>query len=876
MISCQYIPENKTALEFITEKAREVDLYENKVCLIVPTERNLRYLAGCGFRYVDIFSLSNFYNAAIEYEKILLPKELRPYYLLKAVQKLSKDEVYTVFKSNNEEFITSFLSFAKNSKNIFAFYRELFSENVSVDELSKAALYSDYEAQITILNKLWDIYVELIHNDNYMDKWESFSSFQLNDLFIESYNEYIFLINGFLTKYELSFIKQISQKQNVLVVFNYAGNLHTQHKEYEKFFETSALKDKEMPVFSNGNTQIYECESNLSQIELITKKAFEINQKHNIPFNKMAVVMPDTSCKPYFIMLDVYKLFDVSAGDEMSNTRIYTLLENLINIYEDLYSFNNTPINNIITLFSDSFLLAIDEISNIVSECNKLIENNRQYINKDDLCNISFIKKYFYELLNADKTMTINKTANIYKTLLKNLKDILTIEKDEIQKCIIAVEKVSTTYKNIKDEVSFLESSHLILSEIMSLSIDLPKREIAVTGILETRNMNYDIIFMPFMTEELFPPKSSKDLFINTEIRNQLNLPTYIDRENLMKNYCFQIINHAKLTIFSYSDELSSIRRSSFIEEIIVKNNLKVEYFSPKEISLIKTDTYHYNIKDNEISIEKTDDVVNHLKNFTYSASALNVYKSCSLKFYFKYILNIDKGVESVESLDNQIFGIIIHNVFKELHNKGITPHSDKYKDEFKKEFTKLIKSYDAYNHSKVEQFIATFIYNTLEQIVNAEITHTNEGYEILDREKCITATFNRFNIKGFLDKVEIKDNKIYVTDYKYKDIKNIKIIKDDNFDNVDDIQLVIYAILIEKEMKKLPENIFYFSIKEDFKYFEGFDMELYDKYKVHIKNMLNEIVDKNINFTQTDKLKNCDFCPYNNICGRNNGFFAK
>ena len=159
MISCQYIPENKTALEFITEKAREVDLYENKVCLIVPTERNLRYLAGCGFRYVDIFSLSNFYNAAIEYEKILLPKELRPYYLLKAVQKLSKDEVYTVFKSNNEEFITSFLSFAKNSKNIFAFYRELFSENVSVDELSKAALYSDYEAQITILNKMIIIWI---------------------------------------------------------------------------------------------------------------------------------------------------------------------------------------------------------------------------------------------------------------------------------------------------------------------------------------------------------------------------------------------------------------------------------------------------------------------------------------------------------------------------------------------------------------------------------------------------------------------------------------------------------------------------------------------------------------------------------------------
>lgn len=876
MLTCLYIPEDKKALSYIAEITKPNDVYENKTCLIVPTERNVRHLASYGFMYTDILSLSSFYDLAIEYDNILLPKELRPYYLLKAVQKLSKDEIYAVFKNNNEDFTESFLSFAKNTNNIFSFYRELFAEHVSVEDLLKVSLYSDYEMQINILTKLWDIYLELIHKDNYMDKWETYNNFKLNEYFINSYNEYIFLINGFLTKYELTFIKNISTMQNVCVVFNYAGSLYNQHKEYEKFFNTSSLKDKNMPLLSNNNVQIYECASNISQIELITKKAFEINKKHNIPFNKMAVVMPDTSCKPYFIMLDVYKLFDVSAGEEMSNTRTYTLLENLVNIYEDLYSFNKTLVSSVITLFSDSFLLSIDEILNTVNECNKLIENNRQYIEKDNLLNISFIKKYFYEFLNADKTMTINKAANIYKILLKTLKDILTIEKDEIQKCIIAVEKVGITYKNIKDEVSFLESSHLILSEIMGLSIDLPKREIAVTGILETRNMNYDVIFMPFMTEELFPPKSSKDLFINTEIRNQLNLPTYIDRENLMKNYCFQIINHAKLTIFSYSDELSSIRRSSFIEEIIVKNNLKVEYFSPKEISLIKTDTYHYNIKDNEISIEKTDDVVNHLKNFTYSASALNVYKSCSLKFYFKYILNIDKGVESVESLDNQIFGIIIHNVFKELHNKGITPHSDKYKDEFKKEFTKLIKSYDAYNHSKVEQFIATFIYNTLEQIVNAEITHTNEGYEILDREKCITATFNRFNIKGFLDKVEIKDNKIYVTDYKYKDIKNIKIIKDDNFDNVDDIQLVIYAILIEKEMKKLPENIFYFSIKEDFKYFEGFDMELYDKYKVHIKNMLNEIVDKNINFTQTDKLKNCDFCSYNNICGRNNGFFAK
>ena len=876
MISCQYIPENKTALEFITEKAREVDLYENKVCLIVPTERNLRYLAGCGFRYVDIFSLSNFYNAAIEYEKILLPKELRPYYLLKAVQKLSKDEVYTVFKSNNEEFITSFLSFAKNSKNIFAFYRELFSENVSVDELSKAALYSDYEAQITILNKLWDIYVELIHNDNYMDKWESFSSFQLNDLFIESYNEYIFLINGFLTKYELSFIKQISQKQNVLVVFNYAGNLHTQHKEYEKFFETSALKDKEMPVFSNGNTQIYECESNLSQIELITKKAFEINQKHNIPFNKMAVVMPDTSCKPYFIMLDVYKLFDVSAGDDMANTRTYALIENLLNIYEEMLSINMVNIKSIITLLSDSFLLMIDEINMLKNKLNEMLEENKLYITKDNLLELPFIKNYFYEFLNTSEKATINYAINIYKSLLFKLKDLFSYEATNIHNIIILMDKLLSIYKNIPDMVDFIESSYLILSEITSLSIDLPKREIAVTGILETRNMNYDIIFMPYMTEELFPPKSSKDLFINTEIRNQLNLPTYIDRENLMKNYCFQIMSHAKLTVFSYSDEYSSIRRSSFLEELIIKYNLKVEYFAPKEISMLKTDTYYYNDKSDYISVKKTDEIIEKLKNFTYSASALNIYKKCSLQFYLKYLLKIDKEVESTDMLDNQIFGIVIHNIFKELEDNGITSTHTSYLQEFQKLFLKHIKTYDAYKFSKVEQFIAGIIYNNIEKIAAAEKKHREEGFELLEREKKISATFNGFKLLGYLDKIEICDNKIYVTDYKYKDVEKIKPIKDNKFDTKDDIQLPLYAILIENEMKKLPEDIFYFSIKEEFKYFSGFDMQFYEEYKKYILLLLESIISKDEDFIQTDKTSNCDFCPYNKICGRDNGFFAK
>ena len=106
--------------------------------------------------------------------------------------------------------------------------------------------------------------------------------------------------------------------------------------------------------------------------------------------------------------------------------------------------------------------------------------------------------------------------------------------------------------------------------------------------------------------------------------------------------------------------------------------------------------------------------------------------------------------------------------------------------------------------------------------------------------------------------------------------MEKIKPIKDNKFDTKDDIQLPLYAILIENEMKKLPEDIFYFSIKEEFKYFSGFDMQFYEEYKKYILLLLESIISKDEDFIQTDKTSNCDFCPYNKICGRDNGFFAK
>lgn len=876
MISCLNIPENTTPYSFISNLALKYDKKDCKTCLVLPTERNLRYMANCGFKYVEPYTVSNFFEILADTDKKIMPVELRPFYLKKAVNKLTNEEITAVFKSDNKEFLQSFIPFAQNAKNIFSFFRELFAEMVDIKSLVKASQYSDYERQINILNHLWSIYLDIIHNDGWIDKYEIYKNINLdlNNIFIDRYDNYIFLISGFLTKYELTVLKKISETKNVIIVFNYAGPRQSQHKEYEEFFGTNSLQDKTLPVFTNSNMQIYSCASDISQIELITKKAFELHNKNNIPFNKMAVIMPDTSCKTYFIKLDYYNIFDVSAGRDISSCSFISFINSLIELYS-AYKGGLIEISALINILSNDMLQKDNDVQNLIKNLYDMLNDNKLYLQKDEFLNEKVINEYLASFLNAPENITVSACIRAYKKLLNNITPLFQLEIDTITETLLLLDKLDVIYKSIDDLILFEESSYIIMNEINNMSIDLPKKEIAVTGILESRNVDYDVLFIPYMTEELFPPKNAKDLFINTEIRNQLKLPTFIDRENLMKNYLYQLMSCAKAVIISYYENNSGARRSSFIEELAIKNHLTALKYAPETISLIQ-ENKHYYPKDTEITIEKTDKIIKYLKDFSYSASNLNIYTSCSLRFYLQYVLKIEEKTEPVASLDNRAFGIVLHNVFKTLFDKKISVTDKKYLQEFQSEFMHQMQDYDAYKYNNVEQFITSIIYNNIPKIVNAEQNHIKSGYEEVNREYKVQIKFNNFNIKGIIDKVEKYKNDIIVTDYKYKDEDKIKPVLNNNFEKIDDIQLPVYALLLDYEMKKLPAELFYLSIKEKFEYKQGFDISFYDDFKGYLAGILNDIVDKTKPFEQTTEYKHCDYCPYVSVCGRENGFFTK
>lgn len=868
MIQCLSVPKNYAPLDFVKDTALKYDDINKKVCLIVPTERNLRVLAGSGLKYVETYSISTFTNLLQKYSGVIMPDNLRPFYLRRAVERLSDTEKLTVFKSDNEEFYNNFIAFAQSASNIFAFYRELFAEMIDTHELVKAGMYTDYENQINTLNLLWQKYIEAVHADGYIDSWETYSKIELNEDVLNMYDNYIFLIGGFLTKYEIERIKKIAETKNVIIIFNYYGKKTHQHIKYEKLFGTDSLVDKEIKDFNSQNLQILTCSSSISQYEMIINKAVLFHEKNNIDYQKMAVIVPDDSYKSFFIKYDKYKMFDISSGDDITGRKFYSILESAVDIKNNLTDI--VEIKQLLDFYSIKDLL--DENRKTYQYLESLIDRDKKYISFEELRKLPVFSDTVSHIINANERILLKDAVTIFKNTLLKLKDILVFEDVEITDTLNLMDELYLIYNNIDEKILFSECAYLILSEISKIPVEIDKKVIAVTGLLESRNMAYDVVFIPYMLEEAFPPKSAKDLFMNTEMRKQLDLPAYTDRENLMKNYLLQIMEQAKMTVISYPKTNDDTRRSSFIEELIINYGIKNQKYSPEYIKLLKNSSIKYDTYE-DIVIYKNDNTIEKIKSLNISASSINIYLKCSLKYYFQYILQIYGKYEPAKHIDSRMTGTAIHNALSELHNRKIYPDNKNYTEELKKEYIKNISQYDLYIYNKADRFVANKILENIEMIAEKEKERYNSGFTTIEREKKLITRFNNFNIVGYADKVEYKNNNVIaITDYKYMDSSKIneKILSSKKFiSEIQDVQLPLYALYFDIEYKKLPDEVNYFSIKEDFQYISGFSMDRYYDFKDFFKSLLDELINKEKPFIMTDNKSECRYCDYKDICGR-------
>jgi RecB family exonuclease len=141
------------------------------------------------------------------------------------------------------------------------------------------------------------------------------------------------------------------------------------------------------------------------------------------------------------------------------------------------------------------------------------------------------------------------------------------------------------------------------------------------------------------------------------------------------------------------------------------------------------------------------------------------------------------------------------------------------------------------------------------------EIEHFNDGWRVESCEKSMECEFAGISLIGQIDRLDKRENELYVIDYK---TGNYPTYTKKNFTEATDFQLEFYYLLVKDKAEHI--RCAYYDLNENKLVEEPFLEEKLAVLESNIKDMLAR---DEINFEKTEDEKNCLFCEYKIICGR-------
>ena len=231
------------------------------------------------------------------------------------------------------------------------------------------------------------------------------------------------------------------------------------------------------------------------------------------------------------------------------------------------------------------------------------------------------------------------------------------------------------------------------------------------------------------------------------------------------------------------------------------------------------------------------------LKYFVYSQNSLNTFKSCPLKFKYKYIDNINWKFDGIESRDyyeglksGSEFHLLCERYFKNI------PIGENISEEFK---LWMIKIKDTIKIDSSKIYLPEY-----EARIKIKNNYLTAKYDLVIIDK---------------DSIEIWDWKTESQKTSYKNIEGR-------------MQTIVYMYLAKEVIQKIYnmdipiENISmkYFRLKVDNKPITvKYSNEKYLRSKSFIENNIENI--SNLDFDSQKNKNHCKFCEFNKLCNNQN-----
>lgn len=647
---------------------------------------------------------------------------------------------------------------------------------------------------------------------------------------------------------------------------------------------------------------------------------------------RTAIVLPDEHLLVPVLnaIPEAIQHINVTMGYPLAGTPVAALMEYILTLQKNIRYIDRVPVfyfRDVLPILNHQYVMAAapEEVSQLVKD---MTAGNRIYVhaadlNRHELLSILFtpvqnteeLSDYLIHVLEALNACLRNNrpNPNDEEMISNSTQTTADIEQEFIFHYFATVNRMKEVMREAKIEMRLDTYFRLLkrMTDLITIPFEgEPLSGLQVMGVLETRALDFDRLIILSMNEGIFPLKKAANSFIPYNLRRGFGLPTYEHQDSVWAYHFYRLIRRAKQVTLLYDTRTTGLQTGEVSRFV---HQLRYHYQYPLIDELVVYDVASSAVP--PISVQKTTEVEKLLSDFlsggtrALSASAINTYLDCPLKFYFSVLEQIQEEDEITETVERDVFGSILHKVMEDLYApfKGKLVTADLLKllrkdqplltGTIARAFAELFFKSPVVRPLEGENFLTgEMIRKYAEKILEQDACFTPFHY--IESEKKVRATITLSDrrvvqLKGFIDRVDSLDRVLRIVDYKTGsgklDFESVEGLFDK--EAKDRPKAVMQVFLYAWMYQQLPEytgmpiqpaiyylrTLFQRSFNPVVEQKKGRGkadkvnsfQEFVADFEGKLRQCLDEIFNLDIPFTQTETGKACAYCSFRGLCGK-------
>lgn len=500
-----------------------------------------------------------------------------------------------------------------------------------------------------------------------------------NKAFTEPFKKILFVGFNALNNAEATLFKQWQDEGKALFYFD-ADSYYLNDKQQEaglfirrNIFQTglqNALGEAPNILgYRQDNIHLYASTGKVSQTKLLHDVLIQNEQEGK----SSAILLADESLLVPLLQSLPNTIVNITTGFPLTQSPIFGILDLWMKVHEQISHLKKTRISyQEVETFLNNPLAKV--YSKEKAALQKFIADKQLFeIDLHDIHIKTSVLPHFFVPLRSSKDV-IPTLTHILQNLLESLAQDTQIKQIDAN-LLIETQKVLNQLQLGFDKIpqlSILFQIGLIRKAIAPINSAIegdPLDGIQIMGLLESRCLNFDNIYILGANEGILPKTSSAATFLPNTLRRAYGLPILENQDALSAYLFYRHLQYSTgIHVFynSIVDESSTGEESRFIRQLEFESKFNFVKKQQQQPILFPA-------KEEEIIIPKSGKIWDYMRakyidgKAKISATAFTTYLQSPLQFFLKHIAEIKEPPRISQEFEMNLLGTVIHNVMETI-----------------------------------------------------------------------------------------------------------------------------------------------------------------------------------------------------------------